>query len=119
MLHKLHSQPDLFILGSATRTLAQVDLGLLRLCLRELAVEKRRNLARNVLSKHELALCADHAFQQLSQNLMPAAEPGSHRSGGTIESLRDLFIGKIVEIPQQDRNPELRGQRRHGRPYGV
>ena len=99
MLDKLHAPPDLLALGPARRTLPQVHLGLLRPWLRELAVEMRRKLPRNMPCKH-LILCAGHALQSLRENLMPPAQPGSHRPHGTVQSLSHLFIGKLIEIPQ-------------------
>src|SRR5258707_1112446 len=50
---------------------------------------------------------------------MPAAQPGSHSPHGTVQSPRHLLIGKIFEIPQQHRDPELRGQRRHRLPHRL
>jgi hypothetical protein len=52
MLDHLHSPPDLLALVPALRTLPQVDLGLLRLGLRQLAVKMGRKLPRNMPLKH-------------------------------------------------------------------
>jgi hypothetical protein len=48
MLDHLHSQPDLLTLGTAPRTLPKVELGLLRFGRRELPIEMRCKLPRNM-----------------------------------------------------------------------